>query len=454
MLSYIAIKRFIRLIEWSLLFALIIPTTVFSQSLEQAVANTLASSPEVRRAFNAYKAQQEQVGQAFSGYLPSVDITAGYGWEKTDNPSTRAGSREDDALNPGEAGVSIRQVLFSGFQTQSEVERSKAEENSAYWSLVSTSEEQALKAVRVYIEYIQAKEVVLLSEENLKSHEAIYGQIKEKTDSGLGSAADLYQITGRLARAKSNLIVAKNNLMDAESNFVRVVNLTPKNLNPPQPDVALIPTTRQQAISFAEKEHPTLKVSSSDITAAKNQREAAKSAYYPEVSLEINGNWNNDNGGTLGHDNDIQTMLRVRYNLYNGGRDTALEQEMAYRIGESQEVNQTAVRDVIEGTTLAWNARINLIEQIGYLKEHVIAARQTQSAYTLQFGLGQRTLIDLLDSENEVFESRKDYISAEYDFLIAEYRILNATGRLLSSLRVQPPFASISRTQNESGETK
>ncbi|MGF1767306.1 TolC family outer membrane protein [Enterovibrio makurazakiensis] len=454
MLNFIAIKRFTKFIVGSLPFVLFIPTTGFSQSLEQAVANTLASSPEVRRAFNAYKAQQEQVGQAFSGYLPTVDITAGYGWEQTDSPSTRAGGRENEALNPGEAGISIRQVLFSGFQTQSEVERSEAEKNSAYWNLVSASEEQALKAVRVYIKYIQAKEVVLLSEENLKSHKTIYGQIKEKTDSGLGSAADLYQITGRLARAKSNVIVAKNNLMDAESNFVRVVNLTPQNLSPPQPDMALIPTTRQQAISAAEKEHPTLKVSNSDITAAKKQREAAKSAYYPEVSLEVNGNWNNDNGGTLGHDNDIRTMLRVRYNLYSGGRDTALEKEMAYRIGESQEINQTAVRDVIEGTTLAWNARINLIEQIGYLKEHVVAARQTQSAYTLQFGLGQRTLIDLLDSENEVFESRKDFIAAEYDVLIAEYRILNATGRLLSSLRVQSPFTSMPITQSESGETK
>ncbi|MDD1780457.1 TolC family outer membrane protein [Enterovibrio sp. ZSDZ35] len=450
----LSITRLTRRIVWSLPVALAIPAVSFSQSLEQAVANALTSSPEVRRTFNAYKAQQEQIGQAFSGFLPTVDITAAYGWEQTDSPSTRAGGRENDSLNPGEAGISIRQVLFSGFQTQNEVERSKAEETSAYWRLISVSEEQALKTVKVYIKYIQAKEVVSLSEENLKSHKTIYGQIKEKTDSGLGSAADLYQITGRLARAKSNVIVAKNNLMDAKSNFVRVVNLSPENLIPPVPDADFIPPTLQQTLSAAQKAHPTLKISNSDILAAQYQHDAAKSAYSPEVSLEINGGWDNDIGGTLGHDNDIQAMLRVRYNLYNGGRDTAFEKEMAYRIGESRDVNQTAVRDVIEGATLAWNARINLVEQLGYLKEHVISARQTQSAYTLQFSLGQRTLIDLLDSENEVFESKKDYIAAEYDLLVADYRILNATGNLLSSLRVQPPVNSAPKVPEKRGDQK
>ncbi|KKD58785.1 channel protein TolC [Grimontia sp. AD028] len=435
-------KRFNNLIKYSLSCALLIPTVGYSDTLEQAVAKTLSSSPDVRRAFHAYKAQEEQVDQAFAGYLPVIDLTAGYGWEQTDSPSTRAAGRKDDELNPGEAGISIRQALFSGFQTKSEVERSKAEAKSGYWNLVSTSEDQALETVRVYIQYLQAKQVVELSEENLKSHESIYGQIKEKTDSGLGSSADLSQITGRLARAKSNLTAAKNNLMDARSNYIRVVNLPPENLSTPSPDTGLIPASLSQAIEIAEKEHPTVKLSYSDINAANFQHEAAKSSYYPEVSLELNGNWNNDIGGTLGHDDDLQAMVRVRYNLYNGGRDTAFEREMAYRIGESKEVNQKAVRDVIEGTRLAWNARVSLREQMVYLNEHVAAAVETQSAYTLQFGLGQRSLIDLLDSENELFESRKDYLAAEYDYLVAEYRILNSTGRLLSSLKVQPPETS------------
>lgn len=60
-------------------------------------------------------------------------------------------------------------------------------------------------------------------------------------------------------------------------------------------------------------------------------------------------------------------------------------------------------------------------------------------AYSQQFNLGQRTLLDLLDTENELFEARKDYLEAEYDEIISKYRVLNATGQLLDSLRVTRP---------------
>lgn len=67
------------------------------------------------------------------------------------------------------------------------------------------------------------------------------------------------------------------------------------------------------------------------------------------------------------------------------------------------------------------------------------AAKETQTAYVQQFNLGQRSLLDLLDTENELFEARKDYLRAEYDETLARYRVLNATGRLLDSLRVTRP---------------
>ncbi len=86
-----------------------------------------------------------------------------------------------------------------------------------------------------------------------------------------------------------------------------------------------------------------------------------------------------------------------------------------------------------------------------FLKEHVIAAKQTLEAYDQQFRIGQRTLLDVLDAENELFNARKDYINADYDHLIAQYRILNATGNLLSSLRVTAPDIWQGEDQYEEG---
>ena len=441
----------------ALTLSMLIAPTASSQTLEQAVAYTLDTNPDLRIAFNRFKAREEQVNQAQSGYMPTLDITAGYGWEQTDSPSTRrrAGQGDVDSdgmidLERGEAGFSIKQMLFDGFYTSSEVDRYSFEASADQWALFSAAEDTALDVTKVYLNYIRSEQVLLLSEKNLASHKEIYDQIKQRTDSGLGSTADLSQIAGRLARANANVISAKNNLQDARAAFVRVVEAQPVDLILPVPDADMLPESLDKGIMLAKAKHPILKSAENDINAAKKERSSAQANYYPKLSLELNGNWNNDTSGedgysainsqnVNGYNNDLVAMVRMKYNLFSGGKDTSKDRESAYKINEAKEVQQRAYREVVEGISLAWNAYEMLAPQKQFIREHVVAAKQTQVAYEQQFNLGQRTLLDLLDTENELFEARKDYLQTEYDEIAARYRVLNATGDLLDSLRVTRP---------------
>ena len=125
--------------------------------------------------------------------------------------------------------------------------------------------------------------------------------------------------------------------------------------------------------------------------------------------------------------------------LVVGKKMWSFSKKIDSKINEAKEIQQRANRQVVEGATLAWNAYEMLSPQKLYIRDHVIASKQTQVAYAQQFNLGQRTLLDLLDTENELFEARKDYLQTEYDEIIAKYRVLNSTGRLLESLRVTRP---------------
>ena len=98
-----------------------------------------------------------------------------------------------------------------------------------------------------------------------------------------------------------------------------------------------------------------------------------------------------------------------------------------------------AFRQVEEGTRLAWNAKESLAKQKEYIQQHVDASYETVQAYKKQFGLGQRTLLDVLNTENELFEARRSYITAEYDALLADYRVMNAMGSLLDGLQFKKP---------------
>ncbi|MBV7317155.1 TolC family outer membrane protein [Shewanella sp. NIFS-20-20] len=444
--------------------ALLLPISAQSQTLEHVVAHTLDTNPELRIAFNRFKAKEEQVNQAFAGFLPSLDVSAGYGIENTDSPSTRRTRGRDNGdieLKRGEAGISIRQMLFDGFYSFSELDRTEYEASAEQWALYSAAEDMALEVSKVYLNYLRNEQVLTLAEKNLLTHQNIYDQIKQRTDSGLGSTADLSQISGRLARANANVISARNNFYDAKAQFIKVTEVTPDGLIIPVPDADLLPETFAEVSILAKENHPILKSAAVDIKAAESQRESSQSNYYPTISLELDGNWNNnldgENGTSLGsaqvggYNNDLVAMVRMRYNLFDGGRDLAKDKEAAYKVNESKEVQQRAYRQVIEGANLAWNAYESLGPQKNYIKQHVIAAKETQSAYTQQFNLGQRTLLDLLDTENELFEARKDYLQAEYDQVIAQYRVLNATGQLLNALRVTRPLEWMGEDNYEGG---
>jgi len=432
----------------------LLPSMANSQSLEQAVAHTLDGHPEIRAAFTRFKVNEEQIGQAKSGYLPTLDFTGGIGYEYTDSPSTRNDADNDDgtaSLTRRELGLSLKQNLFAGFETTSEVDRTSYATGAEQWRLESLAEDIALEVIGVYVDLIRTKELVSLSEKNLQSHIDIQKQIKARTDSGFSSKADLSQIDGRLANAQSNLIAAQNNYLDSKTIFYRVVDQMPENLVIPSPDANFLPESEEQGIEIALRAHPAISASSNDILSAKAQYESSKSAYYPEVNFEIDANLNDNVDGVEDENNDLTAMLRFRYNLFSGGKDTAYSRETAYKINEAKALNMSAHREVKEGFILSWNAFELLNEQKKYIQIHVVASKDTQADYKEQFKVGQRSLLDLLDTENELFQARRDFLEAEFSEITAQYRILHSMGVLLDALRVTRPESWKGETEFKGG---
>ncbi|MEW6999650.1 TolC family outer membrane protein [Colwelliaceae bacterium BS250] len=444
-------KNYYRRIEIKtakLLFcAMFFPVIVNAQSLEQAVAFTFDTHPELRVAYSRFKVSEKQIEQAEAGYWPTVDVTAGIGYEFTDSPATRRQSG-DEELERTEIGISLKQELFSGYHTQSEVERTRFTTSADQWRLHGIAEDLALKVSKVYIDLIKAEQLVALAEKNLAAHQEIYEQIKQRTDSGFGSSADLSQINGRIAKAHSNLIASKNNYLDSQVIFYRVIEQRPNNLVIPYPDASLLPKTEAEGLQLTLKNHPVIKSSSKDIEAARAQYRTAKSNYYPKVTFEVNANFNDNLDGQdgsfgipdVGGDNDeVVAMLRVSYNLFSGGKNDAYTKETAYKISEARDLNSSVHRQVTEGFILSWNAFEQLNLQKKYIKMHVISSKDTQSDYKEQFKVGQRSLLDLLDTENELYQARRDFLDAEFTEISAQYRILHSMGLLVEALRVTRP---------------
>ncbi|KOO16588.1 agglutination protein [Vibrio xuii] len=408
-----------------------------SQTLEQAVAITIATNPEIKSSYNEYQSAVKQNDASVGAYLPSLDLDAGIGYEGID-PAESTG-RPDTDLTRKEATLSLTQLIWDGNATLNDIDRTSAEAESLRWQLLANASDLALQVTQIYLDAVKATEVLALSESNLAVHKKIYRDIQRRADSGIGSTADVSQVEARIAKAHGNLLAAQNNLVDTHTQFRRVVGQEPLGLIYPRADETKLPLSLTDALVQAFDVHPVIKVSIVDVDSARFQYKQSKGNYYPTLSIEASQTWRDDAGGDEGRSDETLAMLRMRYNLYNGGSDSDLSERAAYQLNQAKDLRDNAYRQVEEGLRLSWSALDLTLQQKNFLADHVDSASETVIAYEKQYRIGQRTLLDLLNTENELFEARKDYLDAHYAEQYAKYRVMNATGNLLDALLVDTP---------------
>ena len=428
-----------------------LPGWGMAATVQDVVADHLTDNPQVAQSLQAYFAVTEEVRQARGGYLPTVDATLGYGYEWTDKEN----GVQDEELNRREARLNLNQMLFDGFATSSEVKRQKARMASAHSQVMDVAENYALEASRAYLEVLRRDQLLQLAKETLYNHVQIYDQIKRRSESGLGTMASIQQAEGRLALAEVNVLAAENNLQDARAKYLRVVGESvPDQLEPLMADQLALPDSFEEALQAANENHPVIGIAQSDVEATYAQRDAAKSRHYPRLDLEIERRWDENLDGVEGTDEDLTAMLRLRYNLYNGGADKARVAQTEYQIGEAQQIQRDSMRQIRQSLELSWNAYQILGRQIEYLQQHVNSSEQTRDSYKKQFDIGQRSLLDLLDTENEVFSAKNQLAEAQLDQQIAMLRILNGMGGLLDSYKIEVPFdpEMAANTEQKAGE--
>ncbi len=414
--------------------AMIMSSTASSQTLEQAVAFTITTNPEIKASYNEFVSKRFDSEAASGAYLPKLDLDAGIGYEGIDPAQ---GDSTD--LTRKEASLTLTQLLWDGSATLNDIDRTSADAESVRYQLLADAQDIALEVTKIYLDATKAYEVLALSESNLAVHKDIYKDIKRRVESGIGSTADKTQVEARLAKAHGNLLAAQNNLFDAHTQFKRIVGQAPLGLIFPRADQNAIPYTIDDALNQAFQEHPVIKIAQVDIDSAKFQYEQTKGVNYPTFSIEAAQTWRQDAGGIEGDIDETTAMLRMRYNLFNGGSDTDRTESAAYQLNKAKDLRDRTFRNVEEGLRLSWSALDLTVQQKEFLADHVDSASQTVIAYEKQYRLGKRTLLDLLNTENELFEARKGYLDAKYDEQYAKYRLMNATGSLLAALRVDTP---------------
>ena len=399
-------------------------------TLVEAARKSVLENPEVLAAWHEYEAASEQTLVAKGGYLPRVDLEAGVGRERIDDPRFAENTFSRDRVS-----VSLSQMLFDGFRTRNEVRRLNHAVRTRYYEVLEASEQAAAETARAYHDVLRHRSLVDLSEENYATHRMIYDQIERRVRAGVSRRVDLEQASGRLALSESNLLTDATNLHDVSMRYQRVVGETPA-LTLAEPEIAagLVPASIKETLQAAYQNSPLMNAAIANMWSAEAATDVAKAAYLPRFDLQARQDVWHDKDDIEGRYEEGIIELVMRYNLFNGGSDSAEKRRLIEKTYQALDIRNQTCRDSRQDVSIAWNNTRRLEEQMTYLDRHQLAIEKAREAYKRQFDIGQRTLLDILDTENEYYEARRAYLNAERDHAISYARTLAGSGKLVSSL--------------------
>ena len=403
-----------------------------AQDLRSYAQKALHNNPEVTARYNALRSALDEVSVARGAFLPRVDLLASTGRERSQSDLAAVGAQ---SFSRDRVGLELNQILWDGLATYNEVRRLGHGSLVRYFEFIEASEGMALEAARAYYDVQRFRELVAIAEFNYIQHKQTFDQIEQRYKSGVGRGVDLEQAAARLALADSNLVNETSNLHDVTARFQRIIGEAPGANLPAAPfPAAGFPAGREEAVRLALARQPGITSAIENVRAVKAQLDVRRSAFQPKLEARLRDANGRNLDGIIGRNSNNVAELVLSWNLFNGGSDLARTRQFANALNNSRDLRDKACRDVRQTLSIAYNDAGKLVDQIKYLTLQAQATEKARDAYRKQFDIGQRSLLDLLNSENELYQAKRALINARYDKDIAYARVHNATGGLLTQL--------------------
>ena len=408
-------------------------------TIHDAIQQAIQTNPGVGEATANRRATESEMRQSQGVLLPQVRLDAAKVEDKLKQRDFVPPPINNDRWVSGHEGsVVVRQLLFDGFASVNEIWRQTARVDAASHRVLERTELIALDATESYIDVVRYLQIVQVAEGNLAAHRRIQSNVTSRFQGGRSGEGDLQQTMERTAGAEAAVAEFRRALDDARARYRRSVGLEPFNLRFPA-RLRGLPGSKDDSLAVALRFNPTIRAAQSDALAARYGFRATAGAFAPNVSLEGRATRSEDVPSYPGHRDELTGKVILSWDVFNGGRDVWKRNEAAERMIEQNMRYARLQREAFESLDKAWSARTITSDRIAALAKQVDAATKVVTIYGKEYEIGQRTLINLLDAENQLFGARVSLISARGVSVFADYQLLAAMGQLLEYLKTAAP---------------
>tara|TARA_B100001121_G_scaffold310743_1_gene345438 strand:+ start:3114 stop:5378 length:2265 start_codon:yes stop_codon:yes gene_type:complete len=475
------INKLLKIIFISFISKILFLYSVNAESLTEVAKKAVPNHPSIIAQKQLLKAAKIGIREAKAGYLPSVDMRLGGSRARTNSSTTRGRatrptdrSSQSKVLTRKEGSLTVSQMIFDGFATKNLVGAAASRYELANEQILEIAQGVSLRLSAAYVGVARDRRLLSLAEKNIKRHSDIIKQIQVQVDSGGATAADLDQARARIEGAKAIYMQMGGRLRDSEAGYLEAVGSLPGNIIFPKPDNEVFGFSKDNQTN-SDKDKPQSLVQTSDeynsalekiidlamesnhslnsarltIDSVMSARKAAKSPFLPRVDLQLLGSRTQNVGGSPGMSSDHVATFNFTYNFYRGGGDTARLESSKASLAESRARLMEAKRLIEQTLRISFNAWNTARSQLPSLESRVEASQAALDSYKEQFTLGKRTLLEVLNAENEVFGARSALAEGSATVLLAQYQVLAATGTLTNYLEVDV-FGNGESISNES----
>jgi outer membrane protein, adhesin transport system len=403
-------------------------------SINDAISLAVLTNPGVSEAAANRRATESTLRQAQGFLLPQVRLDSSIGPERFTQAGGRGPAGNRTWFDGKDVSVVVRQILFDGFASIHEVWRQSARVNASAFRVLERSELIALDAAEAYIDVVRFLRLLALANQNVATHAELFSNVQSRFSGGRAGEGDLQQALERVEAAKATREEFRRGLDDARSKYRKVIGVEAINLRFPAP-LRGLPRSKDDALAVALRSNPTLLAAESDKQAAKEAFRVTDGAFVPNVLLEGRASRGYDTNAFIGRRDDVSGKIVMSWDIFRGGQDAWRRAEMAERYTEETMRHARLQRDALEAIDKAWAARTITADRIAALKRQLVAERKTIAIYREEYEIGRRSLIDLLNAENQYFGSAVSLTSARGVIVFADYQLLAAMGFLLDYLR-------------------
>ncbi|WP_143199012.1 TolC family outer membrane protein [Bradyrhizobium sp. NAS80.1] len=408
-----------------------LPSAAWAEALPEALVKAYQTNPQLNAARARQRATDENVPQALAGYRPQIVASLSAGLQTVRNllPDNTI---QTASLKPWVIGVTVTQTLFNGFRTANSVRVAELQVQSGREALRNVGQGVLLDAVTAYTNVLANQSLVEAQRSNVAFLRETLAVTQRRLNAGDVTPTDTAQAEARLNRGLADLNAAEVALAVSQATYAQVIGNPPSQLRPAEVVDRYLPKSREDSMTMAIRQHPAVMAAGFDVDVASTNIRVAEGALLPSASVQGSASKSRDNDPSLSTlaENQASIVASVTAPIYDGGTAASQTRQAKEVTAQSRLVLDQVRNQARTAAVSAWVANEGAKIAVSASESEVKAATVALQGVQREAAGGQRTTVDVLNSQADLIQAKARLIGALRDRVIASYTLLSAVGHL------------------------